>query len=250
MEFIKAQANGNDFIIVGKDDYAEADASLLCDRHYGIGADGVLLWEKRDKGYFMEIINADGTKSNICVNGLRVLGKYLMDIEKSRCIEIFTQAGRAVVERHGRDIDAVVGLLCRASEERRLVIEEREFDISYYHLNNHHGLYFGKWEEGDFYRYAGRLQEVLKANISFVKKTGDGRYYAMVWERGAGFTLSCGSAAMAVFYHLEKRFGEESACIEMPGGLFMLFREKEGVRIRGGAEVVFSGRIKEEGHGI
>ncbi len=243
MEFVKAQANGNDFIIIRRDCFAQTNALMMCDRHYGIGADGILLWEKINGHYFMHIINADGTESEICVNGLRVLGKYLMDLLNMDSLIVETRAGMSYIESAGDKIDAVIGLGDVKEGQRSLEIDGRAFEIYYYFVNNPHGLYFGDWEEDDFFRYAERIQnEMDKANISFVRDMGE-KYYAMVWERGVGYTLSCGSAAIAIFYHLCRKHGMDKACIEMAGGEYRLFKEGDSVRIRGGADIVFCGRI-------
>lgn len=238
MRFIKIQADGNDFIVARRNDFSGYDARELCDRHYGIGADGVLLWEKNDE-YWMDIVNADGSESDICVNGLRGLGLWLMEKDRIECVYIRTRSGLSRVERSEDRVDAIVEL--KVGEMRDYGFEGLP-RVYYYRINNEHALTFYDFDEENFYKYAGKIERELGANVSFVKRRGD-RYYAKVWERGVGHTLSCGSAGICIFYHLERKEGLTDVEIEMDGGLFIIKRDGKGVRISGKASIVFCGEV-------
>lgn len=241
MEFIKAQANGNDFIIVKREEFIGYDPVDLCDRHYGIGADGILIWEKNDH-YWMDVINADGSESDICVNGLRAFGLYLMDSENCNSIEINTRAGMNRIEKTDDLVDAVISIPEANETVYKIEVGNRLFDVHYYKMNNSHGIILYDFNDRDFFQYADIIKDKLNANISFVKEVGD-RYYAMVWEKGVGHTLSCGSAAICIFYHLEHTLDIGDAEIEMAGGIYKIRREGKAIRLRGNAGIVFKGNI-------
>lgn len=271
MRFTKMQGTGNDFVCVDcseeKIGHPHRLARKLCDRHYGIGADGALfLYPSAWADCRMEIYNCDGSAAGMCGNGLRCAGAYLWKYRfpgKQELI-IETRSGRKRLWREGS--------LCCADMERpslqphalpvlaegQTVIEEpfwaegEEIFLTCLSMGNPHGVCFVEDVKKAEVERLGRALEHHRrfpegVNIEFAQMLGKQQIAARVWERGCGETLSCGTgacacAAAAVLTGRCKA-GEEIR-IELPGGtLFARWDGAGPVYLKGPAEEVFSGEI-------
>jgi diaminopimelate epimerase len=223
MYFSKYHANGNDFILVDGIKYPETPSwwhweaiSKLCNRHVGIGADGLLvLLESKQNDYRMKYFNADGREAQICGNGLRCLGLFIRDqgYTINTPISIQTLGGDVTIEilagervRVGmpqisfeRSSLPMKGTGECVNEE--LKIEDKPYRITALSVGNPHVILFGEFDEATVRKLGPAIENHPsfpdRVNVSFVHIESPDTLKQQVWERGCGYTLACGSGAVA-----------------------------------------------------
>lgn len=259
--FVKMQGLGNDFIVMPDMDPSLAgggDWSLLaprlCDRRFGIGADGLLLVLPSEVADFrMRIFNADGSEPEMCGNGLRCFARYLQrqGLAPQARIRIETGAGvrEALLMDDGR-VQVDMGIPEHAREEA-LTVGDRSLEVMAVSMGNPHAVVFVDDLSGCEFDTYGPLLEAhpafpRRANAEFVQVLGPERLRVKVWERGVGPTLACGTGACAVLVAavLTGR-ANRRATIELPGGELEVEWRDERVIMTGAAKVVYSGRLDE-----
>ena len=272
MQFTKMHGIGNDFIII--DGFRQhipdplALAKRLCDRRFGIGADGLILALPSQRADArMRIVNADGTEPEMCGNGIRCLGKFLYDggicrkqsmtIETLRgvlAVDVLDEGGEAkrltvdmgapIFEPAQIPVDAPDNQITLDVEGHRL----RFFCVS---MGNPHAVTFDLYpEDGLFHRLGAILEKhpifPRRANIEFCRVNEAGGADVRVWERGDGPTLACGTGACAVLA-AGNRLGllPRAAAIRLPGGSLDIRWADDGhLFMTGPAETSFVGEIK------
>ena len=283
--FSKMQATGNDFIII---DYLENNfnysfkllSKYLCDRHFGIGSDGLILIKPSDKADFtMEMYNVDGSQSEMCGNGIRCVGKYVYDygLTDKEEISVETLAGikylKFVIDRKDESDRGTVAMVTvhmgepifkpaevpvNVGEELDIVqdypvnIDGETYNITCVSMGNPHCITYV--EDTDSFP----LEEVgpkfesnpifpRRVNAEFVQIVS--RTYAKmrVWERGSGETLACGTgccatAAACVLNGLT----ENEITVEVLGGKIQIEwnREENLIYMTGPAETIFDGEVE------
>ncbi len=275
LQFTKVQGLGNDFVIVDGtteqiNDYAAA-AVKLCDRHFGIGADGlVVVLPSETADFRMRIFNSDGSEAEMCGNVTRCFAKYLyehglttktrMTIETLAGIigpELkFDQAGkvsavrvdmgkprlkRAEIPMHGPAEDQVIN--------ESLTVNGEEYFITCVSMGNPHCIIFVQDVAALPLEKIGPAIEThpafpRKINVEFIQVLNDQEMIMRVWERGAGVTLACGTGASAALAAavLNGKTGPQ-ATIHLDGGDLLLEWNRESGHIfkTGPAEEVFTG---------
>jgi len=264
MQFTKMQGIGNDFVVVDGFTYTEipdpgALSLRMCDRHFGIGADG-LIWMVPSScaDARMRIFNSDGTEPEMCGNGLRCAAKFLRD--KGICTKdvmtIETLAGILTVEFGPDGITADMGVPCLdaslipvAAPTNQVEIEldghkMRFFCVS---MGNPHAVTFDLYPGDDlFYRLGPALERhplfPAKANIEFCRLAPDG-IHVRVWERGDGETLACGTGACAVLTAAHALgLSPARSHVHLPGGTLLISLLQTGhITMTGPATTVFEG---------
>jgi diaminopimelate epimerase len=279
MKFTKLQGAGNDFILV------EADgkrlnwpklAQAMCDRHFGIGADGLLLLSSDKAKLRMRVFNPDGSEAEACGNGLRCLVKYALDKglvdEKAAEISIETKAGIRKAKLNNKDKTTVIKLGMGKPEfgakdipvaleakpgpilDYPLTIEGKELALGFVSMGNPHAVYFVPSPVADF--PLSQIGPKLERNPIFPRQTNfevarvlnRKQIEARVWERGVGETLACGSGACAIAV-LAKLHGyiDSQVDIKLPGGTLGVEWDGVGeVFLSGPVEIVFSGEWPDE----
>jgi diaminopimelate epimerase len=275
LRFTKMQGCGNDFIVV--DDMAEeweldeGAVALLCDRHFGIGADGLILVRPAgdpDADYLMLYRNADGTPAEMCGNGVRVFARFLADSGRASrgALAVQTLGG---VRSVGilRDADAVFSLarvdmgapVLEASlipttlpgdpvVDAPVATALGEVRVTCVSMGNPHAIVWVDDVDAASVTTLGPLVETApvfprKTNVEFAQVVDAGRIRLRVWERGVGETLACGTGACAtlVAAALTRRTGRR-ATVELPGGdLDVEWTESGTVLMTGPAETVYEG---------
>jgi diaminopimelate epimerase len=260
LSFDKYEGLGNDFIVVeqeGAVSLGPVDALGLCDRHFGVGADGVLLVTPAASPSArarMLVLNADGSRPEMCGNGLRCVALHLArrDGAVGVSYEIETDAGplSCEVERDGDSGQVTVGMgRGRPEPELSVEVEGRVLVLARVSMGNPHAITFD--EPLDAAR-ADQLGPAVSAavpggtNLELARQRGSAELDLLVWERGVGRTLACGTGACATAVAAARaglvRFGEPIR-VNLPGGALEIVVE-EGtleVRMRGPARRVFSG---------
>lgn len=275
MRFAKLHGLGNDFVLLdlrqGGAPLPSARAVALCDRHLGIGADGVLTLlpgggagsardgrspESGGPSVRMLVQNSDGSVPEMCGNGARCAALWIATDGCTRpgtaSVMLHTDAGprpcavEATSARQGM-VEVDMGL-ARLDAPRALPLPNRRADAWSVSMGNPHRVLF---EEGDPLALAREFGPVLcraeNANIEFARKLGPQRYQVSVYERGAGLTQACGTGACAVAAAAVAR-GEASRgapiSVLLPGGELVLRVDAENrVFMRGAAELVFTGEL-------
>jgi diaminopimelate epimerase len=288
LPFTKVQGLGNDFVVVdlrgapgGADATAAQDPAIvraICDRHFGVGADGVLAILPGANGVArMRVLNADGSEAEMCGNGIRCVAKVLYEADPSlrqTVLKIDTGAGLLACEMTaiGGHVDSVTVEMGRPrfargeipmapGGEGRAVRETitasgRAFRFTAISMGNPHAIIFVDDPAEDLMKLAttfGPEIEVAptfprRTNVEFARVRPDAQIDLVVWERGCGITLACGTgtcatvAAAAVEERLPR--GREVP-VHLPGGtLFITVAPDDaGVRMRGPATTVFRSEL-------
>lgn len=279
MDFVKMHGLGNDFVFIedktGQDKDYTVLARAMCNRHTGIGADGlIVIVDSRVADVRMRIINSDGSEAEMCGNGIRCFAKYVYDsgiIEKKR-FTVETPAGIMEPEiTVGADNKAelITINMGRPSFNRseipmegadgRVLNEDLCVDGENWKITSllmgvpHTVTYVDDVDSVDIEKI-GPLFEKHEAfpkhtNINFAQQMDDRTVKVRTWERGAGATLACGtgSCSVAVASFLNGRTGRE-VDIQLPlGTLHIEYREEDGnVYMTGPAAVSFTGTWPDE----
>lgn len=257
LQFEKWEGLGNDFLVVvlpeGAAPSAE-EARLVCDRHFGVGGDGVLYVDETTPR--MIVLNADGSRPEMCGNGLRCVAAFLADKRGEGRAElvIATDAGekRCLVERRGDGLFDVTVDMGHATLGPALDVDVAGdvFTFSTVDVGNPHAITFEPHEDADVDRIGPAAERAPKAgtNVEFCRVVAGAarpRIEVTVWERGVGRTLACGTGACAVAAAAcesgRAPFGEPIDVV-LPGGpLEITVDAGRGLRMKGPARRVFRG---------
>ncbi|MBM4361652.1 MAG: diaminopimelate epimerase [Deltaproteobacteria bacterium] len=259
-DFEKYEGTGNDFVVVEAEGPAGGELTrALCDRHFGIGADGVLtVAPPRSPGARAAMIveNADGSRPEMCGNGLRCVALHLAlrdGVAQAR-YAIDTDAGlrEAEVAVDGRVAQVTLGL-GRAERvgEHRAELDGEEFRFVRMGIGNPHAIRVGPLMTAERLDRLGPLVSGALpggSNVELVERRPDGAFDLVVWERGAGRTLACGTGAgatAALLALMGEAPYDAPVRIHLPGGPLALrvARGSLDVELQGPARHVFGGRL-------
>jgi diaminopimelate epimerase len=267
MQFRKYHGLGNDFLLwEGAPQFPTADLSssqiqYLCDRHLGVGADGILIREPSSVAdHKMVLFNADGSSAQISGNGLRCFVLFLKDIGYDLSREITIETGGGITRARVLESGWVESTMPRpkfsGSDQPEMVVlqaREEQFFVHPVNVGNPHGVIFGEERDISFAETYGPVLETNPAfpegaNIEFVKVLSEHSCKLVVWERGAGITLACGSGstatacAGAALGHFKF---DVPISVHQPGGTLQLTIKSGFAEVRqaGPATFVFSGEI-------
>ena len=277
MRFTKMQGLGNDYVYVNcfeeKVARPSETAVRVSDRHFGIGADGLILINPSKKADFeMEMYNADGSRGEMCGNGIRCVAKYVYDygltdqthisietlggikyldliVEEGRVRLVKVDMGSPVLEAEQIPI---IGLGNRVLDET-IRVDDMEYRITGVSMGNPHGVVFLKDVKNLEIEKIGPLFEhhecfPNRVNTEFAHVLDRQTAEMRVWERGSGETLACGTGACAVAVAcVLNGYTEEEVTVKLLGGELQIRwdREKDRVYMTGPAEVVFDGEWPE-----
>lgn len=260
LKFSKGHGTGNDFVLIfdPKDelDLTPNQVAAICDRSFGIGADGLIKVVDHQGIWFMDYRNADGSLAEICGNGTRVMARYLLenDLISEPTFNIETRAG--IVELSvgpTGDISVVLGPIVDQSKEIEVTANGNKFVGQYFSAPNPHviSLVEDLVEPGNLLTAPGYepTQDLPNgANFEFVRLTGAREVAMRVFERGVGETLSCGSGACAVAVFMQKYWNTtDPITVEVPGGKLLIESlPNQMVKLTGPAVIVASGEIQME----
>ena len=258
IQFAKAHAYGNDFLYVRSEEVGtgvplDALARDLCDRHTGIGADGLILYEPASDGASMRLFNADGSRSEVSGNGVRGLAALLLrdDARQDVSIAIHSEGGLKHLVRTGRDgsrqtFRAAMGLpadlrevdVTAAGEAVRLAVMT---------FGNPQCVALGPLpDEARFERLGPALERHAifpeRSNVEFAHVEAPGRVRILIWERGVGPTMSSGTGSCASLIAAASFGGAvRDAEVIAPGGSQRVEWREDSVYLTGWAEVLLDG---------
>ncbi|AUT00028.1 diaminopimelate epimerase [Nostoc sp. CENA543] len=277
IEFTKYHGLGNDFILI--DNRASKTPVLspekavqLCDRHFGIGADGVIfaLPGEKDTDYTMRIFNSDGSEPEMCGNGIRCLAGFIADLEgisrNQDTYRIHTLAGvitpqlmpdgqirvdMGLPRLLASEIPTTLGGADGKVINQPLEVEGKSWDVTCVSMGNPHCITFVPDVAAIPLETIGPKFEhhpvfPQRTNTEFIEVVSRDYLKMRVWERGAGITLACGTGACAslVAAVLNDKC-DRAATVELPGGLLEIEWSEldQRVYMTGPAERVFTGKV-------
>ena len=277
MKFTKMQGIGNDYVYVNcLQETIENPSELakkISDRHYGVGSDGLIMINPSDKADFeMEMYNADGSRGEMCGNGIRCVAKYVYDygLTDKTSISVETLAGIKYLDltvEDGKVVLVKVDMgkpMLRPEEvpvvsEKEEVIDEpitvdgQEYRMTCVSMGNPHAVVFIDQDVKEFpletvgVKFENHERFPKRVNTEFVNVLDRHTAQMRVWERGSGETLACGTGACAVAVACALNgLTEDEVTVKLLGGDLQIKwdREKNTVYMTGPAEVVFDGECK------
>lgn len=277
MKFTKMQGAGNDYIYVNcfreKVENPEQVSIKVSDRHFGIGADGLVLIKPSDKAdFFMDIYNADGSRAKMCGNATRCVAKYVYDSKMTdkQEISLETLSGIKYIKTTVRDGKVVAARVNMGSPvlngreiptkfdgetvvSQKLSIGDKQYDVTCVSMGNPHCVLFvddvkslDLEKIGPKFENHGMFPD--RINTEFIHIISETEFDMRVWERGSGETLACGTGACAsavasVLNGFCKR-NEEIKVNLIGGTLYINWTDGGNVYMTGPAEKVCDGEIE------
>ncbi len=276
LRFYKLQGAGNDFVLLDalaqplpEHDFASL-ARRLCDRRFGVGADGLLVVEpSHDADYRMRILNADGSEATMCGNGIRCFARYLWEYRCPDAASLAIETGAGVRRVHRLSAERfqvemgtpkimpsppispspnALGEGEYAAPLSHSVGEGLGVRATFVHTGAPHLVLFVDSVDAFPLETAGAAlarhpQFPDRVNVSVAQVDAPNRVRARVWERGAGATLACGTGACAIVVagvHTGRL--ERTAQVQMPGGMLQVeWRADDTLWLTGEAVLVYEG---------
>ena len=275
MKFTKMHGLGNDYVYVNcfeeKIDNPPAVARFVSDRHFGIGSDGLIMINPSKTADFeMEMYNADGSRGEMCGNGIRCVAKYVYDygLTDKTQISVETLGGIKYLDLTVEDgkvslVKVDMGKpeleadrIPIISEREQVIDEPIEVDGKEYHMtgvsmgNPHTVIYVDDVKGLDLEKIGPKFENherfPKRINTEFVHCIDRQTLEMRVWERGSGETLACGTGACAVAVSsILNNLTDTQVTVKLLGGDLQIEwnREKDRVFMTGPATVVFDGVI-------
>lgn len=243
MKFTKYHALGNDYIVVDPNhlehEITELEIKTICDRHYGIGSDGVLYGPEKsaNSNFKLRIFNPDGSEAEKSGNGLRIFSRYLWDCKlvSHETFTIETKGGqvKATVHAQGKSVTVGMGKVrythdddhSVAIKKEQIQVTDNTFDGYRASLGNPHFVVPVENLSADLaYAYGPMIEHderfSNRTNVQFLKVIDRHNIQIEIWERGAGYTLASGSSSTAA---ASVAFGlglcDAQMKVHMPGGV-------------------------------
>ena len=276
IEFTKYHGLGNDFILI--DNRADTQpiitseqAVQLCDRHFGIGADGVIFALPGEEAgdYTMRIFNSDGSEPEMCGNGIRCLAQFIADLEGADAkpeYRIHTLAGVIIPKLEGEGkvkvdmgmpqlLAAQIPTTLAQAEQKAIAVPlqvaGQSWEVTCVSMGNPHCITFVEDVAAIPLEAIGPQFEhhpafPQRTNTEFIQVVRPDYLKMRVWERGAGVTLACGTGACAaVVAAVLTGKSDRKATVELPGGCLEIewAQQDQRVYMTGPAERVFRGKV-------
>lgn len=272
MKFVKMHGAGNDFVLLNNMENKYLDYSkmalLLCNRRFGIGADGILIVEKSEiADVKMIYFNSDGSRGEMCGNGIRCFSKFVYEekiVPHKEVIKIETDAGikeayLTIKDNEVTEIKILMGnavlnpKLIPVDMKKREILKENlnisgeEIEFSAILLGVPHAIIFTDELEKIDVNKLGKSIEIhpifpKKINVNFVEIVSPNKIKIKTWERGAGRTLACGTGSCsAVFIANLLKMVKNSVFVETEGGVLKVDIENDKVFMSGNAVITFRG---------
>ena len=276
--FVKSHGLGNDYIVLSQNEIGfeltEKAIRKICDVHFGIGSDGILLKVASfNAGFGLRILNPDGSEAEKSGNGLRIFAKYLYDYQfaKTRKFTIETPGGlvqaEIIAEKNGKakavKIDmgkavfssAAIPVNCQKPEciDEILHLEYKDYLINCVSVGNPHCVIFTEnLDEKEVKTFGPQIETnpmfPNRINVQFAKVLSPTEVEVMIWERGAGLTLASGSSSCAVAaVTVKKGLTQRHVTVKMPGGDLKIEADENGdMRMTGDVSEIASGFLSRE----
>jgi diaminopimelate epimerase len=278
--FSKYQGLGNDFILIDNRHrdtpiIEPEEAIIWCDRHFGIGADGVIFVLPGQNGadYTMRIFNSDGSEPEMCGNGIRCMAKFIAELEGKIDTEVTYQIhtlagmitpqvlldGNVQVDMgeprlSAAEIPTSLGMVDGKVVNQSLEVDGKAWTVTCVSMGNPHCMTFVDDAQAiDLEKIGPKFEHhpvfPQRTNTEFVQVIRPDYLRMRVWERGAGITLACGTGACAtVVAGVLTGKSDRSCTVELPGGNLRIdwLQVDNHIYMTGSAELAFKGEIAQE----
>lgn len=276
--FVKAHGLGNDYIVMDASnigfELTEKTIRLICDYHFGIGSDGILLKvESTSADFGLRIFNPDGSEAEKSGNGLRIFSKYLWDygftsndkftvdtkggIVRVDILEKEAGKARIIQVDMGRAVFTPfdIPVMFNGDEciDFPVIIGGREFRINCVSVGNPHCVVvMDKLDEEEIMKYGPLLENNSlfpnRINVQFAMPVSESEVRALIWERGAGFTLASGSSSCAVAcIMLKRKLTGNKVTVKMKGGDLSIEIDGDwNIRMTGEVREVAAGHLSSD----
>ncbi len=276
--FVKSHGLGNDYIVLNREkiefELTKKAIIKICDVHYGIGSDGILLKVPSSVADFgMRILNPDGSEAEKSGNGLRIFAKYLYDykytiekiftietpggIVRAEIIEIKNEKASTIKVEMGKAIfeSSKIPVDCENEEciNETLHLEYRDYQINCVSVGNPHCVVLkDELDVSEIMTFGAQIETNKmfpnRINVQFAKVISPTEVEILIWERGAGWTLASGSSSCAVACIAIKRgLTERKLKIKMPGGSLKIEIDIEwNIEMTGEVREIASGIFSDE----
>lgn len=272
--FVKSHGLGNDYITLNQDeisfDVNPKAIIKICDVHYGIGSDGILLKVPSSKADFgLRILNPDGSEAEKSGNGLRIFAKYLYDYKyaKNKKFTIETPGGLVtaeIIEEKNKKAFRIkvdmgkaifesekIPVKCQQKEclDQALKLATKTYQINCVSVGNPHCVIIkDELSEKEIKTYGSEIENhpifPNRINVQFAKVISPTEVEILIWERGAGWTLASGSSSCAVACTVIKRgLTQRNLTIKMPGGALK-------IEVDNNWEIQMTGEVREIASGV
>jgi diaminopimelate epimerase len=258
MNVVKAHAYGNDFLLVQAEDVPLDQRGpltrLLCERHRGLGGDGVIYFAPTADGAAMDLVNADGSYSEVSGNGVRCLAAWIARqrrLPPGAALAIDTDAGRKRLELLSIDGGRLTFRAAMGQPEdiacRTIVLDAGAVEAVTLRVGNPQCVVLGEVSQERLHTIAGPLAVhpsfPAGTNVELAKVESPGQVKILIWERGVGPTEASGTGACAAAV-AAITYGGASRDVQVvaPGGAQRVEWRDDGLYLTGWAEVVFEGR--------
>jgi diaminopimelate epimerase len=256
IKFAKGHAYGNDFLYVLKRDIdglaLDRFAREICDRHTGVGADGLVVYQQTAGGASMQLFNADGSRAEVSGNGVRALGALLLQHDESRAeLVIETEGGTKRLTRTSRNgtkqtFRASMGA---PADIRRtsIVLRHESIELVTLNMGNPQAIILGPLPDDARFQRVGSALEWHPSfpegtNIEFAVVEAPDRVRIRIWERGVGPTMSSGTGSCASLVAAAAYGGaQREAEVIAPGGSQKVEWREDAVYLTGWAEILCEG---------
>lgn len=276
MDFVKMHGLGNDFVVVEKDSWVEAGAlqpytRMICDRNFGIGADGLIVTGKDpEMDLFMRIFNADGSEPEMCGNGIRCVARYAYEhhLVDDTSMSVRTLAGliRPTINLCDDQVTSITVDMGQPILQRELIPMAGSgaavgiktatsfggVELTAVSMGNPHCIIFvPDVAQVPVALWGSELETnplfPAKTNVEFVQVVNSAEMIMRVWERGAGITLACGTGACATLVAaVLNGYADRAATVHLLGGDLVIEWNKRDnhIYMTGPAVEVFTGHIQ------
>lgn len=276
--FVKSHGLGNDYFVLDQAQMTfelnEKNIQMLCDVHYGIGSDGILLKVASSIADFgLKIFNPDGSEAEKSGNGLRIFAKYLYDYghNKGKTFTIETLGGIVTAEvsdsTNGKAnrVKVDMGKAVFASRQVPVICDEPEcfdhplniideaYEINCVSVGNPHCVILrDKLVRAEIMKHGSDIENhpmfPNRINVQFAKVISRDEVEILIWERGAGYTLASGSSSCAVAAVMVKKgLTDRKLKVRMPGGILQLeIDDNWNIRMEGDVREIASGYLSDE----
>ena len=276
--FVKSHGLGNDYFTLNEAELSfslnEKNIQLLCDVHYGIGSDGILLKVASSKADFgLKIYNPDGSEAEKSGNGLRIFAKYLYDYGHTSGTKFTIETLGGIVtaevsmETNGKanQVKVDMGKANFNSHQVPVLSDEPEcldhplniIDVTYLincvSVGNPHCVILrDRLSKAELLKHGSEIENhplfPNRINVQFAKVLSRNEVEILIWERGAGYTLASGSSSCAVAAIMVKKgLTDRKLTLKMPGGILQIeIDEAWNIRMEGEVKEIASGYLSDE----
>lgn len=277
--FVKSHGLGNDYIVI---DFERIDFEInqdfikkICDVHYGIGSDGLLVkYPSNVADFKLRIFNPDGSEAEKSGNGLRIFCKFLYDYGYTNKEEFTVETKGGIVKAKieeknrfgkakiitvdmGKAVFEAAKIPIKTDKKEfmgeKIKVDDKEFEVNCVSVGNPHCVIIKDYlNEEEIKKYGPLIENhplfPNRVNVQFVKPLSENEAQILIWERGAGFTYASGSSSCAVASVLVKKgLAKRDVLIKMIGGqLKISIDENWNIKMTGEVQEICSGVISQE----